>query len=167
MITNKMQTFLPYASFSESARVLDDRRLGKQRVEAFQIHKTISTGRKAWSNHPAVLMWVDYLPALSHYHNIMILEWIHRGFKNTMELFPYEEDKIIVYPKWLGNEEFHASHRSNLLRKDLIHYSQFDWKESNDLPCRWPVLSPNSTQYLLSEFPITTLEQRPPRRIYD
>ncbi|MDQ1681515.1 MAG: hypothetical protein QOH99_56, partial [Frankiaceae bacterium] len=32
-----MQTFLPYADFGASARVLDDRRLGKQRVETLQI----------------------------------------------------------------------------------------------------------------------------------
>jgi len=34
-----MQTFLPYADFKESAQCLDYRRLGKQRVEAKQIHR--------------------------------------------------------------------------------------------------------------------------------
>ncbi|MBN2093777.1 MAG: cytoplasmic protein [Candidatus Zambryskibacteria bacterium] len=34
-----MQTFLPYSSFSRSAKTLDNRRLGKQRVEAYQILK--------------------------------------------------------------------------------------------------------------------------------
>lgn len=32
-----MQTFLPFASFGESAKVLDNKRLGNQRVEAMQI----------------------------------------------------------------------------------------------------------------------------------
>ena len=32
-----MQTFLPYKSFERSVQVLDNKRLGKQRVEAFQI----------------------------------------------------------------------------------------------------------------------------------
>jgi len=32
-----MQTFLPYPDFAASSAVLDDRRLGKQRVEALQI----------------------------------------------------------------------------------------------------------------------------------
>lgn len=32
-----MQTFLPYKDFAECARVLDDKRLGKQRVECLQI----------------------------------------------------------------------------------------------------------------------------------
>ena len=41
-----MQTFLPYPSFDASAKVLDYRRLGKQRVEAYQILNTI-TGKSA------------------------------------------------------------------------------------------------------------------------
>ncbi|HEY4386986.1 MAG TPA: pyrimidine dimer DNA glycosylase/endonuclease V, partial [Ktedonobacteraceae bacterium] len=32
-----MQTFLPCADFAESARILDNRRLSKQRVEGQQI----------------------------------------------------------------------------------------------------------------------------------
>ena len=36
-----MQTFLPYKSFEESAKVLDWRRLGKQRVEGMQIINAI------------------------------------------------------------------------------------------------------------------------------
>lgn len=36
-----MQTFLPYPDFSASARVLDDKRLGKQRVECLQILKAL------------------------------------------------------------------------------------------------------------------------------
>ena len=32
-----MQTFLPYPDFTQSAKTLDYRRLGKQRVEAWQI----------------------------------------------------------------------------------------------------------------------------------
>ncbi len=36
-----MQTFLPYPDFKESFRALDSKRLGKQRVEAFQILNAI------------------------------------------------------------------------------------------------------------------------------
>jgi Pyrimidine dimer DNA glycosylase len=32
-----VQTFLPYPDFARTAAVLDDRRLGKQRVEVLQI----------------------------------------------------------------------------------------------------------------------------------
>ena len=65
-----MQTFLPYSSFTESAKILDWRRLGKQRVEGMQIINAISgvprkDGKpyKGWTNHPCSVMWKPYLPA--------------------------------------------------------------------------------------------------------
>lgn len=45
------------------------------------------------------------------------------------------------YPSWLGDEEFHRSHRSNLLRKNEQHYQQFWPDERNDLEYVWPVQS--------------------------
>ena len=41
-----MQTFLPYKSFNKSFKVLDYRRLGKQRVEAMQILNVLLGRRK-------------------------------------------------------------------------------------------------------------------------
>jgi hypothetical protein len=38
----------------------------------------------------------------------------------------------------LGDEAFHASHRSNLLRKDRDYYGAFGWTEPDDLPYVWP-----------------------------
>ena len=43
-----MQTFLPYSSFYQSARVLDRQRLGKQRVETLQILKSLSDPTYGW-----------------------------------------------------------------------------------------------------------------------
>jgi hypothetical protein len=140
-----MQTFLPYPDFRASARVLDYRRLGKQRVEARQILKVLrsDTGIQnrpelhgAWRNHPAVHMWYGYEEALIHYGNIMIEEWSMRGYKNTMEILPVIRPKM---PSWLYHGPFHASHRGNLLRKDREWYGQFGWTESDNLPYIWPV----------------------------
>jgi len=131
-----MQTFLPVASFEETAKILDYRRLGKQRVEARQILNTILNGTTAWKNHPAVRMWRGFTPALLEYSNVMILEWIRRGYKNTMEVF--ETDGNFVYPPWFSDKSFHASHRSNLLRKDFDYYSHFGWVEDISLPYVWP-----------------------------
>lgn len=39
-----MNTFLPYADFQKSAQCLDNKRLGKQRVEAWQIYLTLKKG---------------------------------------------------------------------------------------------------------------------------
>jgi hypothetical protein len=37
----------------------------------------------------------------------------------------------------LGNEDFHSSHRANLLRKDKEFYSQFEWGENPEDPYLW------------------------------
>jgi hypothetical protein len=131
-----MQTFLPYPDFEASLRVLDYRRLGKQRLEALQLIRAISGETVGWSRHPAAAMWRGYLNALKQYHNIAIEEWIRRGYRNNM---PQKRIRgKIVYPPWLGNEAFHASHRSNLLRKDREHYGAFGWTEPDNLPYLWP-----------------------------
>ncbi|HEY6540057.1 MAG TPA: MSMEG_6728 family protein [Ktedonobacteraceae bacterium] len=137
-----MQTFLPYPSFEETAAILDYRRLGKQRIEAFQIHNIITqpdyVGR--WAHHPAVKMWRGYENALKLYVNVMIAEWVRRGYRNTMLYYPVdrEADEILL-PWWLGDPLFHDSHKSNLLRKFPAYYSQFHWDVPDDLPYVWPV----------------------------
>lgn len=134
-----MQTFLPVVDFAESAKILDYRRLGKQRVEAFQILKALRDGG-GWSNHPAVKMWRGYETALQRYMNRMIDEWIARGYRNTMVGNPTAD--IVLpgdMPPWIGDENFHASHRSNLLRKDPIFYGKYGWSEPADLPYIWPI----------------------------
>ncbi len=131
-----MQTFLPLPDMHESVRVLDDRRLGKQRVEALQILNTLAGRSQGWRNHPAVKMWRGHEHALRTYHNLCIAEWIHRGFRNNMQLM--EELAGSPLPDWFGIPEFHASHRSNLLRKDPGHYGWFGWSEPADLPYYWP-----------------------------
>tara|TARA_R100000278_G_C5400100_1_gene139270 strand:+ start:129 stop:551 length:423 start_codon:yes stop_codon:yes gene_type:complete len=140
-----MQTFLPYADFSLSASVLDYRRLGKQRVEALQIYNALvdnptlqGNKYKGWLNHPAVLMWKGYEEALLLYKNKMIEEWRDvRKYNNTMEIV--EVPDSIKMPPWVGDERVHASHRSNLLRKDFEFYSKFGWQEDIDLEYYWAV----------------------------
>ena len=138
-----MQTFMPYPNFDASAACLDWRRLGKQRVEAYQILNTLTGRSTGWQNHPAVKMWRGHEKALSLYALVMCAEWRRRGYKDTMHGIISEIDATLTsaleYPEWVGDRAFHASHRSNLLRKDVFHYSQFGWTESPDLPYVWPV----------------------------
>jgi len=136
-----MQTFLPYPDFMLSAQCLDWRRLGKQRVEALQILNCLNpeSTRRGWQNHPAVKMWRGYEEALKIYANTMIAEWVLRGYNNTMSYYPVNSFRFITLPHWLGDQAFHASHRSNLLRKDPKHYGRFDWTEGPDIKYVWPV----------------------------
>lgn len=133
-----MQTFLPFADFQESVSVLDYRRLGKQRVETFQVLNILlgRTESKGWTNHPVTRMWRGYENALKTYQNITIKEWVNRGYKNNMSLETIDDE--VVYPNWFGDHDFHRSHRSNLLRKDFPYYSQF-FLEPIDLEYVWPV----------------------------
>lgn len=133
-----MQTFLPFPNFEKTARVLDSRRLGKQRVEAFQILNIIlgRTNSLGWRNHPAVKMWGKNPNALKVYFNKIVSEWERRGFQNSMKRETVRGP--VVFPSWIGDRKFHASHRSNLLRKDKNHYSKFNWREKDDIPYFWP-----------------------------
>jgi hypothetical protein len=129
-----MQTFLPYPSFERSVKTLDWRRLGKQRVEAFQILKALNDPDYGWQNHPAVKMWRGYERALTHYMNLCIEEWISRGYNNTMEIKPVD---WYYDPPFIGKRKFHDSHKSNLLRKDADWYGQFGWSVGPDLEYVW------------------------------
>lgn len=120
-----MQTFLPYPSFEETAKVLDYRRLGKQRVEARQILDSINS-RGGWFNHPIVKMWTGYEEALKAYFNAISAEWVRRGYKHNMGFYVVNE---FTLPYWFGREEFHSRHRSALLLKNFEYYCKFGWRE--------------------------------------
>lgn len=134
-----MQTFLPYPDFAASAAALDSRRLGKQRVEAYQILRILrgEYAGRGWRHHPAVAMWRGFEDALGLYMNAMIAEWVRRGYKNTMALYAAPAQPEM--PPWLGDPALHAAYRSNLLRKAPDFYRQYGWTEPADLPYVWPV----------------------------
>jgi hypothetical protein len=135
-----MQTFLPYNDFTKSAKVLDRQRLGKQRVEVLQLLKALNGETKGWVNHPAAKMWRGYENCLVVYGLSICTEWIERGYKDTCfaKILAYRDYKTaMVVPPWLGREDFHESHRSNLLRKDPDHYYKFGWTEPTNLEYVW------------------------------
>jgi hypothetical protein len=141
-----MQTFLPYADFTLSAKALDWRRLGKQRLEGKQILKILNgdTGKKGgWVNHPATRMWRGHRGALKRYVQVIINEWKMRGYKNTIILDDFADDETTM-PKWFGRPDFHTAHQSNLVRKQLLNKSKIDrdyakmFSVSGDLPYIWP-----------------------------
>lgn len=102
--------------------------------------------RNGYENHPIVKMWTGYELALLEYGIDITKEWINRGYKDSMLFRFYMEHRTLaglamtktdMFPKWLGNEKFHSSMRSNLLRKDKKYYSKFGWKEKDNLPYYW------------------------------
>jgi hypothetical protein len=135
-----MQTFVPHPDFQESARVLDRQRLGKQRVEVLQLLKAISGESRGWTNHPAAHMWSSNVEALVAYGVAICEEWIARGYKDTCKekILAYSNGNSVQMPDWWGNKSVHASHRSNLLRKNPAFYGQYGWTESPEEPYVWP-----------------------------
>jgi hypothetical protein len=162
-----MQTFLPLPTvdFSETARVLDNKRLNKQALEGWQILLTLleldPAGNhrtpKGWVNHPAVKMWRGHEPLLWVYVMAMVAEWKSRGFKSTIgdkatETIrqAYEAGTISSFgrvPDWMQEDskfaEIATTHRQALLVKDYEWYSQFGWAEDTGT-------QPESYEYIWS-----------------
>jgi hypothetical protein len=144
-----MQTFLPYADFAETARVLDPRRLGNQRSEALVILRVLHIPTYGWQHHPAVRMWRGSELALMAYGRAICEEWVARGHADTVagKLAEYAPDgrlpsqDEVAMPPWLGDERVHRSHRSQLLRKDPGWYGPRFPDVPDDLPYHWPVAS--------------------------
>jgi len=134
-----VQTFLPYPDFVESARVLDQARLGKQRVEALQVLRAVTIPTYGWRNHPAAKMWRGHVPSLAEYALAMTDEWIAQGHPDTVreQLLEFVGSPVIA-PPWLGDEAFHRSHQSNLIRKDPEFYTPLFPGVPDDLPYVWP-----------------------------
>ncbi|OLT18512.1 cytoplasmic protein [Actinomadura sp. CNU-125] len=149
-----MQTFLPYANFAATARILDPRRLGKQRVEALQVLRGLTVPGYGWRHHPAVRMWTGYEEALVRYGLEICRQWCSLGHRDTCatsltsELTnatgvhrPRSQESLTdagALPSWLGDPALHLSHRSALIRKDPGFYEPLFPDVPADLPYVWP-----------------------------
>lgn len=140
-----MNTFLPYKDFIKSGKSLDNKRLGKQRVEVLQMLNKIHgiTKGKGWTNHPCTKMWYNTPNALVEYGLRICEVWVGKGFKDTCY------DKIKAHfkinlsnnmPDWLGREDLHLSHQSKLIQKDRSFYEPQFPNAPDNLEYVWPVV---------------------------
>jgi hypothetical protein len=156
-----MQTFLPFPNFKLSAKVLDNKRLGKQRVEVLQLL------RGQFPNHPCHKMWSYHKDTLAVYGIRICQEWISRGYKDTcLDKIIAEmsapvqavarndwflenlETQLLHQLHWYGSTSFHRSHQIALLRKDYFHYAakmhdiiNLPSEEALSTPYVWPEVS--------------------------
>ena len=147
-----MQTFAPEGRRIDAGfQALDYRRLGKQRVEAWQILNVLRgvdnegnpKNHKGWVNHPATVMWRNYPAALAFYGMLCCKEWVNRGYNDTM-LSRFASVYVSLVeaggnpnpPEFL--DDIMESHRSNLIRKLPEHYQPLWPDVSDDLPYVWP-----------------------------
>ena len=143
-----MQTFMTDSDFRLVAYQLDNKRLGKQRVEAYQILRALTGQTLGWIHHPATKMWRGHESALCEYGLVICEEWDSRGFQDTLHNeFRQLHDWLPATgnPWWVDNRAFHITHQSNLLFKDWNHYSKH-FRVPDDLPYLWPM--PDSGEFL-------------------
>jgi hypothetical protein len=149
-----VQTFLPYPDFAATARVLDPRRLGKQRVEALQVLRALTVPGHGWRHHPAVKMWAGYEEALVRYGLEICRIWCTAGRADTVTeslvaqlstscgvAHARTQEELAAtgdLPPWLGWEEFHRSHRAALVRKYPAFYGPVFGDVDTSLPYVWP-----------------------------
>ena len=157
---SRVQTFLPYPDFAETARALDPKRLGKQRVETIQVVRALTREKYGWRHHPAVLMWRGYEEALGRYGLTIVDTWKKLGFSDTCaatiraDLAEAGVRRIRsqaglaaagALPPWLGDEALHRSHQSALVRKDPAYYRPQFPEVPDDLEFVWPSRSDRFT----------------------
>ncbi|MDT5150602.1 MAG: hypothetical protein QOI01_2335 [Mycobacterium sp.] len=150
----RVQTFLPCRDFADSAKLLDPRRLGKQRAETIQVLRAITVPGYGWRHHPAAAMWAGYEEALVCYGLAISEAWLQRGHQDTTAATLLadlkagtgldgvrEQNELIragEVPPWLGDQAFHLSHQSSLVRKDPGFYRRLLPDVADDLPYVWP-----------------------------
>lgn len=133
-----MQTFMPHHDYQVVALQLDNKRLGKQRVEAYQILRALTGESNGWINHPATKMWRGYEYQLAKYGWVICYEWFARGFQDSL-LLKFDEalNKLqnTSKPWWVNNQLLHLTHQSNLVRKDSNLY---EYNVPANIPYLWP-----------------------------
>jgi hypothetical protein len=149
-----MQTFLPCPVFLDSARVLDLRRLGKQRVETIQVLRALTVPGYGWRHHPAAAMWAGYEEALVRYGLDICEVWCAAGRADTCAatltadlrtgtgLSRVRSQSGLAaageLPPWIGDLAFHRSHQASLVRKDPQHYRPLFPDVDESQPYLWP-----------------------------
>lgn len=146
-----VNTFIISTHLPDTFSLLDYKRLGKQRLEAKQLINILEkmdngedVNNIGFAKHPACLMWFGYTNALKAYFNLCVIEWISRGYKNTMELYDVDHDKFVnvecefdgistvfkgedgdnpyEFPPFASFPPFILSHKAALIRKNPVYY---------------------------------------------
>ena len=146
-----MLTFMPMIGFHKSLRELDNARLEKQRRDAYKLLKELVGKESQHANHPAVWMWQGYEYTLCVYGMSSCSVWQNeRGNRDRlafdmhalMDGYPHD----LLQPPWIGDLNFHRSHRSYLIRRDPNSYA-LKWPNTpENMPILWPQLVDNESR---------------------
>lgn len=151
-----MQTFITHDYYAATAMQLDRARLNKQITETKQLISAITGTKTGYANHPAALMWKDYLPALHTYGCAMLQEWRNRGGQgHTTGFIMYKRWQT---PWWSDNLDVQLTHRSRLNHKGIVdslrsafgrgHWLAFRQLYCPSLPKTWNEFKPADRNHL-------------------
>jgi len=132
-----MEIFHSEETWSLSVLALDDKRLGKQRLECIQILLSLSGIINIWEipkyihNHPVTLLWKGNEDYLLSYTTACIIEWGNRGYKNTKCISAFHDMRAITgdYPvkgkPSFITADFIQSHKIKLYSKNPLFYAKY------------------------------------------
>jgi hypothetical protein len=146
-----MQTFWIDDDPRNTAKVLDWRRLGKQRVEVLQILRALAGETMGWRHHSLTRAWAGHVNALVVYGEAICLEWRQRCRKPCdrevcagdcsrdsclSKIRAYANGGPVVWPGWVDDPLIRLAYRAKLLRKKPEHYGRlwpgvpadFEWR---------------------------------------
>ena len=120
-----MNSFVCESSFQDTTSALDMRRLGKQRIECWQMLMALLGQSTAYANHPATRAWSGYEYSLASFAIACHDEWISRGYKDTTR------DRVVQLrtllsntgdPWWVTNDRYLNTIRGVLIGKMPEYY---------------------------------------------
>lgn len=149
-----MQTFVTSTNTDDRVasvltfKMLDNARLGKQRVEV----KQLLAGQ--FPNHPASRMWHEHEHALVAYGILCCKVWIKRGHADSLlEEFQTRRTMLIddgfplVWPWWFGHPAMVRTHQTKLYYKNSPRWVEHHQQSApRHRPMQLPYLWPHPTE---------------------
>lgn len=114
-----MQTFLPYPDFKKSASCLDNKRLGKQRVEAWQIYSTLQKIKERFNlNSPnCTKPYGDdcgYCSDCKDFQSTIKIPWENHP---AVKIWAGYEEALLVYGIVICEEWIKRGYKDNIKKK--------------------------------------------------
>lgn len=137
-----MQTWMPYEDPFQTAAVLDDRRLNKQRSDIVQLLKSLEKPESE-DDKPLTRMWRgNELWLIDRYAPAICFEWASREnndatLEKILAFRPQFAEGTPDPPEWVGGP-IHDAHKSYLLRLQPSVYKRHWFDLSDELPMIFP-----------------------------
>ena len=154
-----MNTWLPYEDFEKSVECLTDNHLRMQVTDCAKILYWRTgmpiDGRNASRQqmlHPCVVQWDGYLSYLLDYSLEAMTQAQERTYYGTKKeeinkrveqilfIVPTVESRLdnSEKPHWLGDKDYHDSHKSNLMRVNSFYKEYWITEVNEGLEYVWP-----------------------------